>query len=433
MSWLACRSTVIGSFLRNVFSLELKTSTSPSIPTIVHRRRGGSCIKQGSAFHQISHNTEPALEPIQIGVLDDLYVPFDEDTVGSKPTTVKAARRVPNDPTLPWSSANPPDPPIKPVKLAAHRSSSAVKENLKPSEPDTELRQGLYGAHGEAVVSTAAQLFLGPDDTASRSLRSGPPATQAVGNTRKQRNAAVGLKTQYGDRLRDLPLSGQTANSDIATARDSTARDRARRNGSEPRHGRSSTKSQTSTGSSSTRTTGYHSVGLCKRESWQVQKHALQKKFGEQGWSPRKRLSPDALEGIRALHAQYPDKFTTPLLADQFKVSPEAIRRILRSKWRPNEAEESSRRQRWDKRGEIIWGQMVELGVKPPKRWREMGITKKDRAQRSEKGTPGRHATALRGGDQSPEITDGEAEPNTDSAAVPWVELEGSLLEERIL
>ena len=111
---------------------------------------------------------------------------------------------------------------------------------------------------------------------------------------------------------------------------------------------------------------------VSKRETWQVQKDAISSKFGSAGWTPRKRLSPDALEGIRALHAQFPDKFSTPVLANQFEVSVEAIRRILKSKWRPNDEEATNRRQRWDKRGERIWGQMVALGVKPPKKWREV-------------------------------------------------------------
>lgn len=112
------------------------------------------------------------------------------------------------------------------------------------------------------------------------------------------------------------------------------------------------------------------------REPWQTQKSALSEKFGPTGWLPRKRLSPDTLEGIRVLHAQYPDRFTTPVLADQFKVSPEAIRRILKSKWRPNDEEEERRRQRWEKRGENIWSQMVEMGIKPPRKWRDMGVGK---------------------------------------------------------
>lgn len=111
-----------------------------------------------------------------------------------------------------------------------------------------------------------------------------------------------------------------------------------------------------------------------KKDPWQIQKAALEEKLGGDKWNPRKRLSPDALDGIRALHAKFPDKFTTPVLAEQFKVSPESIRRILKSKWRPSEEEQEDRMRRWDKRGETIWSNLVEMGVKPPKKWREMGV-----------------------------------------------------------
>ncbi|KAL8874511.1 MAG: hypothetical protein Q9174_000149 [Haloplaca sp. 1 TL-2023] len=115
----------------------------------------------------------------------------------------------------------------------------------------------------------------------------------------------------------------------------------------------------------------YRQPSSIDRETWQTQKDALAAKFGSAGWSPRKRLSPDALEGIRALHRQFPSKYPSPVLANHFEVSVEAIRRILKSKWRPNDDEAADRRQRWDKRGERIWSQMVSLGVKPPKKWRE--------------------------------------------------------------
>ncbi|MCJ1232988.1 Required for respiratory growth protein 9 mitochondrial [Varicellaria rhodocarpa] len=135
-------------------------------------------------------------------------------------------------------------------------------------------------------------------------------------------------------------------------------------------------KSRTEVNKSKSSITEDQTATFRHREQWQVQKHALKEKFGTQGWMPRKRLSPDALEGIRALHSQHPEKYSTPVLAEQFKVSPEAIRRILRSKWRPTEEEEADRLKRWDKRGESIWSQMVEVGVKPPKKWREMGISR---------------------------------------------------------
>ena len=117
----------------------------------------------------------------------------------------------------------------------------------------------------------------------------------------------------------------------------------------------------------------WHSPPL---QPWQVQKRALFEKFGSSGWCPRKRLAPDVLDSIRALNSQSPEKYTTPVLAEQFKVSPEAIRRILKSKWRPNEEEQAKRKLRWEKRGKTIWSQMVEIGIKPPKKWRAMGVKK---------------------------------------------------------
>ena len=103
-------------------------------------------------------------------------------------------------------------------------------------------------------------------------------------------------------------------------------------------------------------------------EPWQTQKDALKKKFGEQGWNPRKKLSPDTLEGIRALHQQYPQKYTTPVLAEQFKISPEAIRRILKSNWRPSAEKMEERRGRWAKRHDRIWDAQAEMGLKPKRK-----------------------------------------------------------------
>lgn len=123
--------------------------------------------------------------------------------------------------------------------------------------------------------------------------------------------------------------------------------------------------------------------------AWAVQKAAVKAKLNGEAWNPRKKLSPDTMEGIRHLNQTQPDKFTTPILANYFKVSPEAIRRILKSKWRPSDEEHEERMQRWDKRGERIWSNLVEMGVKPPKKWREMGV---GRAQNGEKPRwKGRH------------------------------------------
>lgn len=111
-------------------------------------------------------------------------------------------------------------------------------------------------------------------------------------------------------------------------------------------------------------------------QDWQVQKAALKKKF-PLGWAPAKKLSPDALSGLRALHAQFPDTYTTPVLSNLFGVSAEAVRRILRTKWSPATAEEEEgRRERWVRRGERVWGRWAAMGVKVPKKWREDGVSK---------------------------------------------------------
>jgi len=112
-----------------------------------------------------------------------------------------------------------------------------------------------------------------------------------------------------------------------------------------------------------------------QKEPWQVQKAAMKEKFPD-GWNPMKRLSPDAMAGIRALHQQMPEKYTSWVLADHFKVSPEAIRRILKSKWSPDADTQMDREMRWFRRGERVWSRYAELGVKPPRKWRDEGIGK---------------------------------------------------------
>ncbi|KAK2001304.1 mitochondrion organization and biogenesis protein [Colletotrichum falcatum] len=112
-----------------------------------------------------------------------------------------------------------------------------------------------------------------------------------------------------------------------------------------------------------------------KREAWQIQKEALKKKFPE-GWKPRKRLSPDAMAGIKALHAQFPEEYTLRTLANKFEMSPEAMRRILKSKWEASPEEEEERQERWFRRGVSVWSRYAELGMKPPTKWRREGVTR---------------------------------------------------------
>ena len=132
-----------------------------------------------------------------------------------------------------------------------------------------------------------------------------------------------------------------------------------------------------------------------ERENWMTQKAALQAKFGEQPWNPRKRISPDALAGIRTLHAQQPNMYSTEVLSNHFKVSADAIRRILKSKWQPSEEASEDRRKRWEKRGEKKWKEMVELGIRPPKKWRDMGVGKVSKGE-----TPTWKKGGARGGER---------------------------------
>lgn len=111
-----------------------------------------------------------------------------------------------------------------------------------------------------------------------------------------------------------------------------------------------------------------------KREDWQIQKSALSAKLSSQPWNPRKRVSPDTLSGIRALHASDPTTYTTPLLSQHFQISPDAVRRILKSKWQPSEQEVEKRMERWERRGVRKWEEMAAQGQKPPRKWREMGV-----------------------------------------------------------
>ncbi|RPB01004.1 hypothetical protein L873DRAFT_1618956, partial [Choiromyces venosus 120613-1] len=70
---------------------------------------------------------------------------------------------------------------------------------------------------------------------------------------------------------------------------------------------------------------------------WKVQKAALQKKF-DKGWAPLKKLSPKARNWVKELHRSVPE-LTTERLSEIFMTSPEAIRRILSSKWTPSPEE----------------------------------------------------------------------------------------------
>ncbi|KAG8855310.1 Required for respiratory growth protein 9 mitochondrial [Tulasnella sp. 330] len=71
-------------------------------------------------------------------------------------------------------------------------------------------------------------------------------------------------------------------------------------------------------------------------KTWRAHREAMKRKFPE-GWDPPKRLSRDNMDRLRAMHKSDPGTFTTPVLAQEFKISVEAVRRILKSRWEPSE------------------------------------------------------------------------------------------------
>lgn len=71
-----------------------------------------------------------------------------------------------------------------------------------------------------------------------------------------------------------------------------------------------------------------------------------------EGWSPPRKLSRQAMEGLRIMHAQHPEVFTTPVLAEKFRISSEAVRRILKSKWEPSREQRAKFAQRQERERE---------------------------------------------------------------------------------
>lgn len=99
---------------------------------------------------------------------------------------------------------------------------------------------------------------------------------------------------------------------------------------------------------------------------WKKQKYALNEKFKGGSWNPSKKLSREEMESVRMLKREIPN-MTSKEVAEHFKISPEAVRRILRSKWKPSLEEEEEMYDRWKKRGEKVKGLFAE----------KYGITKK--------------------------------------------------------
>lgn len=89
-------------------------------------------------------------------------------------------------------------------------------------------------------------------------------------------------------------------------------------------------------------------------------------------WNPSKKVSREAMDAIRALHNADREQYPLWVLAQRFTISPEAVRRILKSRWRmPEERVEEKRMKERRRRMERVkrmreeeMHQLVRAGIK---------------------------------------------------------------------
>lgn len=87
-------------------------------------------------------------------------------------------------------------------------------------------------------------------------------------------------------------------------------------------------------------------------DMWKRHMFALREKFPD-GFKPIKRLSREKIEEVRDLKRAFPE-LTNDDLGMRFKVSPESIRHVLKSKWKPDAKEHKKLQARWKRRGDRL-------------------------------------------------------------------------------
>lgn len=314
----SCRSTALRVFVRSVAQIYIPNETVARPSWRQARRQPYAHITTGTrapALAKASYSTRPS------------HTVADPGT--SIPTPAAGPAAADRQKPLGPSNATVQDDPDNVLSTIERLSEHARKKRNRYADPTghAHVEKSQARVSGNALVPPAHEQTFEVPDEAAFSL--GEEAKLAEQRRRKQR------------------LDGE---------RD---RERARR---EREHERERERKQR------------EKERLKNKPLWAIQKEALKKKFPE-GWRPRKRFSPDALNGIRALHQQFPDTYTTEALAKKFEVSAEAIRRILRTKWEPTSEEEEDRQRRWYNRGVAIWDRYAALGKTPPKKWQDAGVT----------------------------------------------------------
>ncbi|KAG8957261.1 Required for respiratory growth protein 9 mitochondrial [Tulasnella sp. 419] len=100
---------------------------------------------------------------------------------------------------------------------------------------------------------------------------------------------------------------------------------------------------------------------------WLAHRERMKHKYPE-GWNPTRKLSREAMDGIRMMHAHDPFVHNTAALAHHFEISPEAVRRILKSRWRPDEG----KLRKLEERQEMVSEERKQLRAERKERTRKM-------------------------------------------------------------
>jgi hypothetical protein len=86
---------------------------------------------------------------------------------------------------------------------------------------------------------------------------------------------------------------------------------------------------------------------------WKRDLYARREKFHGVQWNPNRKVSRTTMDDIRKLKSEHPH-VTASDLGKAFGLSPEAVRRILKSRWDPTEGEQERIQDRWVRRGSRI-------------------------------------------------------------------------------
>jgi len=95
---------------------------------------------------------------------------------------------------------------------------------------------------------------------------------------------------------------------------------------------------------------------------WLKHKMTVKSKLKGEAWAPYKKVSPDARQAIKLLARTHPE-FNTKRISEIFRMDPEAIRRIIHSKYAPTPEEQEEAARRWVNRGDQVWQRWMDQGA----------------------------------------------------------------------